>query len=243
MAFKRIATLLVFAALIFPGIPPAHAIDVTPMVVRITPTGPTSSYRLSIKNTEDQPVTVEIQVFRMEVDVDGRKTLSEESDDIVVFPPQSVIPANREQVVQVRYVGGPQASAMYLVKVGQLPITFASDGSEPRGAAVQVAFNISTHVLLAPAGATPDLKVVSARRADNGDVVIVAENQGAGFASLRQARYTLTGADGRSHEVPAQSVVLGEVSNLAGGATRNINIPAALVPGISADVSATIELT
>ncbi len=244
MRLQRFIGLLAASVLFWTGVPSANAIDVTPMVVHLTPSGAGSGYRLSIKNTDDQPVTVEIQAFIMEVDENGRRTLSEEVDDLAIFPPQSVIPSNREQVVQVRYVGAPDAGPrMYLVRIGQLPITFSSEQDKASGAAVQVAFNVNTHVLLAPAGARPALRVVATRMADNGDVLITAENQGVGFASLRQARYTLTASDGRVVEVRAEDVVLGQVSTLPGGARRNIRIPAALAPGIGADVTTSIELS
>lgn len=244
MRLHRFITIAAVSALFWTGVPPANAIDVTPMVQHITPSGANSAYRLSVKNTDDQPVTVEIQAFIMEVDEDGRRTLSEEVDDLAIFPPQSVIPPSREQVVQVRYVGAPDARPrMYLVRVGQLPITFSSEEDAASGAAVQVAFNVNTHVLLAPAGAKPALRVVATRTADNGDVLVTAENQGVGFASLREARYRLTAADGRVVEVRPEDVVLGQVSTLPGGARRNIRIPAALASGIGADVTASIELS
>lgn len=244
MRSHRLIATLAAGVLFWTGVPPALAIDVTPMVAHITPTGSGSSYRLSIRNTEDQPVTIEIQSFVMEVDEDGRRTLSEEVQDLAIYPPQSVIPPSREQVVQVRYVGRPDVEPrMYLVKVGQLPITFNSEEGSETGAAVQVAFNINTHVLLAPAGARPDLKVLSTETAPNGDVLIKAENQGAGFASLREARYRLTASDGRVIEIRPEDVVVGQVSSLPGGARRNIRIPAALAPGIGAGVTASIELS
>lgn len=244
MRLHRIAAVAAASVLIWTGIPPAHAIDVTPMVQHITPTGPTSGYRLSIKNTEDQPVTVEIQAFRMEVDEEGRRTLSEEVDDLALYPPQSVIPPNREQVVQVRYVGTPNVGPrMYLVRVGQLPVTFGSEQGADTGAAVQVAFNVNTHVLLSPAGARPALRVLSTTTSDNGDIIISAENQGTGFASLREARYTLTTPDGRTVSIRPEDVVLGQISTLPGGAKRTIRVPAALAPGLGTDVTASIVLS
>jgi fimbrial chaperone protein len=243
MAFKRFLTLAVLTVLYFTGLPSAHAIDVSPMVMRITPSGSNSSYRLSVRNTDDQPVTVELQVFRMEVDVNGNRTLTEELNDLAIFPPQSIIPPNREQVVQVRFVGQPDAIGMYLVRVGQLPITFSSDGASPRGAAVQVAFNVNTHVLVAPVDAKSDLNIASTRLEANGDLLIVAENRGAGFASLRQAKYTVTSADGRTKAIPPEAVRLGQVSILPGGATRNIHIPAALLTDLGADLSASVDLS
>lgn len=244
MRLHRLLTMAAASVLIWTGVPPAQAIDVTPMVMRITPTGNNSSYRLTIKNTEDQPVTVEIQAFRMEVDENGRRTVSEEVDDLAIFPPQSIIPPSREQVVQVRYIGAPDAGPrMYLVKIAQLPITFSSEESAAKGAAVQVAFNVSTHVLMAPAGARPDLRILSTRTEQNGDIHITVENQGTGFASLREARYRLTGANGQVVDIRAEDVQVGEVSTLPGEARRNIRIPAALAPEIGANVTASIELS
>lgn len=244
MRLHRFTTVLAASVLIWTGVPAAYAIDVTPMVQHITPTGAGSGYRLSIKNTEDQPVTVEIETFLMEVDEDGRRTLSGQVDDLAVFPPQSVIPPNREQVVQVRYVGAPDAGPrMYLVRIGQLPVTFGSDAGSESGAAVQVAFNVNTHVLLAPSGARASLRIVATSTADNGDILVTAENQGTGFASLREARYTLTAADGRVVDIRPQDVVLGQISTLPGGARRQIRIPAALAPDMGAGVTASIELS
>lgn len=244
MSWKHLVTIVAACALSWTYGPSARAIDVTPMVVRITPSGSNSSYRLSVKNTDDTPVTVELRAFRMEVDENGARTLTEEVNDLAIFPPQSIIPPNREQVVQVRYVGDPQAPArMYLVRIGQLPISFSSEGSQAAGAAVQVVFNVNTHVLMAPAGAQPDLQIDSTRRESNGDLLIVVENRGAGFAQLRLARYLLTGTDGQTQEIPSASVQLGQVSTLPAGAKRNVRIPAALISSLGSDISASVVLT
>ncbi|MDO1559635.1 fimbria/pilus periplasmic chaperone [Brevundimonas sp. 2R-24] len=244
MRKNRVIAFAAASVLCWSAVQPATAIDVNPMVQHITPSGASSGYRLRVRNTDDQPITVEIQAFLMEVDENGRRSLSEEVDDLAIFPPQSVIPPNREQVVQVRYVGPPDPTPrMYLVRVGQLPITFSSEENSASGAAIQVAFNVNTHVLLAPAGARPSLHVLSTRKAENGDVLISVENQGVGFASLREARYALTSSDGRQFPVRAEDVDVGQVSALPGGARRNIRVPAALVPGIGQEVTASIELS
>ena len=75
------------------------------------------------------------------------------------------------------------------------------------------------------------------------NVLIVARNPGTGFALLRQAKYTLSSDDGQTVEVPAEDVVVGQVSTLPAGATRNIRIPAALAPGLGPNVTASIVLS
>lgn len=221
-----------------------RAMDVSPMVAKITPSGSGSSYRLTVRNTATAPATVEIEVYRMQVDENGVRSLAPEDDDIGVFPVQSVIPPNREQVVQVRYLGdsAPQGR-MYLVRAAQLPIDMqAVTGEDEAGADVKLAFTINTYVFVAPASAKAAVEVTSASRAANGDILLTARNTGDGFAHLREARFTLRTADGKSHEIPAADVDVGEVSVMAGGATRNMRIPAALAAGASGDVTASIVL-
>ena len=48
-----------------------RAMDVSPMVAKITPSGSGSSYRLTVRNTATAPATVEIEVYRMQVDENG----------------------------------------------------------------------------------------------------------------------------------------------------------------------------
>lgn len=222
----------------------SRAMDVSPMVAKITPSGSGSSYRLTVRNDSSSAATVEIEVYRMTVDETGARNLAAEDNDIVVFPVQSVIPPNREQVVQVRYLGEADSEGrMYLVRAAQLPVnmqTVTEDGAA--GADIKVAFTINTYVFVAPANARAAVEVTSVSRAANGDVLLSARNTGTGFAHLREARFTLRTADGRSHEVPAADVDVGEVSVIAGGATRQIRIPAALTAGVTGDVTAAIAL-
>jgi len=222
----------------------SRAMDVSPMVAKITPTGSGSSYRLTVRNDSAAAATVEIEVYRMLVDETGARSLTPEDNDIVVFPVQSVIPPNREQVIQVRYLGeGGGEGRMYLVRAAQLPINMqTTTGDGDAGADIKVAFTINTYVFVAPASARAAVEVTSVSRAANGDVLLSARNTGAGFAHLREARFTLTTSDGKSHVVPAAEVDVGEVSAIAGGATRQIRIPAALAAGATGDVTASIAL-
>lgn len=244
MRFRGSIAVLAAAAVVVVSATLSQALEVSPMVAKLTPTGAGSSYRLTVRNNSATPATVEIEVYRMQVDESGARSLTPEENDIAVFPVQSVIPANRDQVAQIRYVGDPGAqSGMYLVRVGQLPIdmqTIAGDGEA--GADIKVAFTINTYVFVAPASARASVEVTGLDRAPNGDLLLTAHNTGAGFAHLREARFTLTTSDGRAREVPAQSVDVGEVSVMPGGAKRRIRIPAAVIGATDGQVTASIAL-
>lgn len=223
---------------------PAEAMDVSPMISKITPSGNGSSYRMTVRNDSATPATVEIETYRMQVDDNGARSLVEDDKDITVFPVQSVIPANREQVIQVRYTGdATEEGRMYLVRAAQLPInmqTTPSDGGV--GADIQVAFTINTYVFVAPPRARAEVQVTAVSREPNGDVILTAHNSGTGFAYIRESKIILKTADGQSHEVPAAEVDVGQVSVIAGGATRQVKIPAALAASASGDLTASIVL-
>lgn len=243
MRIKTLAAVTV-AATVLTLSAPVEAIDVTPIVTRVTPHAAQTGYRLSVKNTESMPITVEFTPFRMTVDENGKRTLVEEENDIILFPPQSIIPPNREQVIQVRYVGDPRLTEgrMYLIRAAQLPVPLASDTTQSVGATVNIAFNVNTHLFISPDGAEPQLAVVESQRAPNGDVLMTLRNTGKGIAHLRTARYGAAGPDGSRISIDASKVELGEVSALAGGASRHIRIPAALLSGAAANAAISVEL-
>lgn len=227
--------------------PAAQGFQVSPMVVTIEPSGARSSYRMSIKNTTSVPITVELQSFRMAVDADGARTLTPEEKDLLVFPPQSVIPPGREQLVQVRYVGERALSEprMYLLRAAQLPIALPkAEGEAPSAASanVMIAFNINTHVFVSPPGAKPALAVTSTQRNAAGDVVMEIRNSGDGIAALRDARYVLQPAAGQPQEILAKDVVLGEVSALPPGGRRIARIPAQHLQGLPGEVTASVQI-
>lgn len=242
MRTRTLAALAAAATLALALSVPAEAIDVTPMVTRLTPQQAAAGYRLSVKNTSATPITIELTPFRMTLDENGMRTLVEEKDDLLLFPPQSIIPPNREQVVQIRYVGDQQISEprMYLVRTAQLPVRLAADESTPVGAEVQVAFNVNTHLFVSPPGVGPQVTVTETKRAPNGDVLVTVRNDGRGIAHLRTARYAVTGAGGVSVEVDGTKVELGEVSAVQAGAVRHLRIPASQLGGLSGEVTATV---
>ncbi|WP_426024085.1 hypothetical protein [Brevundimonas sp. PWP3-1b1] len=244
MRHRNLATVLAVGTLLTGYVAPSQAMDVSPMVAKITPAGSGSSYRMTVRNTSSTPATVEIEVYRMQVDDTGARSLVPEENDIATFPVQSVIPPNRDQIVQVRYLGDPvEEGRMYLVRAAQLPINMQTTNAEGEaGADVQVAFSINTYVFVAPARAKASVEISAVSRAPNGDILISARNPGAGFAHLREARYTLTTADGRAHEVAAADVDVGDVSVIPGGGARQIRVPAALASSIAGDVTASIVL-
>lgn len=216
------------------------------MVSELTPSGPGSSYRMAVRNDSATPITIEILSFALTVDDKGEQTLAEDPGDILAYPPQSLIPPGREQLVNVRYIGDAAISApkMFVVRAAQLPVKLgdAEPGTPSESAEVKVAFNINTHVFVSPPDAKPEIRVLSVQRAENGDALVSVTNPGSGIARLRRARYLLSDASGREVEVPATDVQLGQVSALPPGQARQIRVPAAAVASLAGDLAATVRL-
>lgn len=224
---------------------PAKALQVSPMTTELLPSGPRSAYRMSVRNDAATTVTVEFQAMNLEVNDEGMPSRTDETADLIVFPPQSIIPPGREQLVNVRYAGSPQLEAprMYIVRAAQLPVALSqTEAGQDSGAEVKIAFNVNTHVFVSPPDAKPEIRVSSVKRAENGDALISVHNDGSGFARMRRARYRLTDAAGRGADIDAAKIQLGQVSAVPPRGARVLTIPASELSALSGELAVAIQL-
>lgn len=234
------------AAVVCLGVSPyALAHEVQPMIAKVTPSGSASNFRLMIRNTESKPITLEISSLRVTVDDAGTATRTSELADIILFPPQTLVNPGQEQAIQVRYVGDPtiQEGRVYAILVSQLPIDFTdignNDGSTTK---IKVGFDFVSHMVVQPISAVPNLAVTSVQHKPNGDLTFDVLNSGDGVALLRNAQWVLRSSTGQSLTVPADSVSFGKFGAILPGGKRVMTIAAALISGLSNDVTVAITL-
>lgn len=72
---------------------PAFATSVTPLQVELTSVGKGSRSQVTITNTGATPLPLETNLQVMELDENGERKLSNGGEDLLVFPPQAVVPA------------------------------------------------------------------------------------------------------------------------------------------------------
>jgi fimbrial chaperone protein len=156
--FGRGAAGALAAALLILAAPAARAISVEPVVIDLSPSGSAMSRVITVDNTSDQPLPIEVRVDQISFDANGAQT-TKPSEDLLAFPPQVVVPPGRSQAVRVQWAGDATLaqSRSYYVTIAQQPVKLSEGQS-----GVQVVYDVQVLVSVAPPGVKPHLEVVSA---------------------------------------------------------------------------------
>lgn len=139
---------------------PAMASRVSPMIIDMTPTGRASVGRVELTNDADREIAYEVQMMRGDVSLTGELSLTPADEQFLVFPPQSLIEANSQQVFRVQYVGEEalDASQIYYLAIRQIPVAFDEGENQ-----VQVVVNYNVLVNVVPDGTRPQPAIREAR--------------------------------------------------------------------------------
>jgi P pilus assembly chaperone PapD len=205
------------AALALTGV--ARAYEVTPMRVFLQPDRGQNSATITINNIREEPLPVEIQVFRRVVAANGEQVFEPAEEEFITFPPQVQVPPGQSQAIRIQYVGalGDMAEA-FVVQVTEVPV------NRLEGTGIQFTYNFGVAVYVQPPRARARLAVSEAVVAD-GNLRFKVANNGNDYGFLTgqvleyqigAARVTLTPDD-------VASVVSNPI--VPPGATREFVLP------------------
>ncbi len=168
----------------------AHAYEVTPMRIFLQPERGQTSATITINNVREDPLPVEIEVFRRLVTPDGEQTFEPADDDFIVFPPQVQIAAGQSQAVRFQFAGtiGAESEA-YVVQVTEVPVNRLA------GTGIQFTYNFGVAVYLQPARARARLSVRNSVVTDGAlRFDVVNSGNDFGFLTGQELQYRI-GAD------------------------------------------------
>ena len=201
-----------------------HAYEVTPMRVFLQPDRGQNSATITINNIREEPLPVEIQVFRRVVAANGEQTFEPAEEEFITFPPQVQIAAGQSQAIRIQYVGtlGEVAEA-FVVQVTEVPV------NKLEGTGIQFTYNFGVAVYVQPPRARARLAVSEASAAE-GTLRFKVANSGNdyGFLTGQVLEYRVGAA--RVQLTPDE--LSGLVSNpiVPPGAAREFAIPLAATP-------------
>ena len=135
----------------------ASALRVSPLYVELETSGTRSSFTMQISNPEDVDVPVEVYVERIIVGRDGVELSAEPADDdFIIFPPQSVLPANGRRALRVQYIGDGELaqSAHYRLVVSKVPVELEAGSTDEFTMGINFVIRFGVTVNVTPLGAT-----------------------------------------------------------------------------------------
>jgi P pilus assembly chaperone PapD len=214
---------------------PGHALSVSPIHLEMTTVGAGSRAQIVVTNESREPVPVELSFERMIVNEDGSTRSAKARDELLVFPPQAMIPAGSSQTFRIQWVGEPdqRRSETFLVAVNQIPVKAATAKH-----AVQLVMSIGVMVNIAPPQGTPALRLVGTGivvdKKGRRSPTVTVENPSNTHAILRDADIRLTSGGwsaALSSQDIAQKVGVGLVQP---GTRRRFVLPVVLPANVKA---------
>lgn len=151
----------IFAALLAVGLAAtANASRVSPMILELEPTGRGSIARIDLVNDGLRDVPYEVQMMRGLITPEGQLELTPADEDFVVFPAQTIVESNSQQVFRIQYVGegALDRSEVFYMAIRQIPVEFDQGVTQ-----IQMVVNYNVLVNVVPDGSTPEPTVLSAR--------------------------------------------------------------------------------
>jgi P pilus assembly chaperone PapD len=209
-----------------------YAMVVQPVVIDLTTSGRGMSQVITVENTFDKPLPVEMRIEGLELTPDGVNESGKDPGELSVFPPQALIQPGQRQSFRVQYVGDPvlSNSRHYFVTAAQLPVQTNDTQSN-----VQLLYNFQVLVSVSPEGSKPVLSIVSAEIGKDAagapvPVITVANASAAhGYLSRGRVRIVQFAPDGR--EIFRKEISGPEMQQtvgyglIGGGQTRRMTLP------------------
>ncbi len=228
---RRLCLLLASFSLILAPTP-AGAMNVSPMVLELTTRGAATTGRIQLSNVLKQNLPYEVRMYRVDVTADGKTVETPADGDFIVYPPQGVVKPEERQMIRLQWVGGEIAASQgYYASINQVPVPLDPAKADKTKASVEVqlVYHIKVLVTVAPPGAEPKIKVVSARPTSIAPrdpatgsataaskvpgVAVTVANSGARYAMLAGVNWTIegTGTDGKPLKLVLPKSRMGEL--------------------------------
>lgn len=210
------------------------ATNVTPIVIDLLAGGSRMSSVVTVTNTFQTPLPVEMTVSRADFVPTGLTDSTEASEDLLVFPPTALVQPGESQAFRIQYVGDPlERSRHYYVTVNQLPVQL------PQGqSAVQILYNFQIAVSVGVPGQNADLQLRGTEIEVGADgvprAVLIVENAGPTYGYISGGRLRMIQRDAAGKEIFSRSYTSAEIQQNIGyglvgaGGTRRLLIPDAL---------------
>jgi fimbrial chaperone protein len=243
--FKRIVPVFAALCMALGTANTAHAMTVQPVVVDLKPGGRTMSATVSVQNTFTAPLPVELTAATLKFDEAGAHIDGPDKGDLLIFPPQALIPPGQTQSFRIQWVGDPELaqSRHYYVTVAQLPVKLP-DGQS----AIQILYNFQVLVNVSSTNgkalltiAKTDIVVADLKPSDpkapaqkTPQAVVWVQNAGPNYGYLSHATLSITESDTSGKEIFSKKLLPQEIQQTVGfgvigpNTTRRVVLPIAL---------------
>ena len=134
----RLRMMLIFAVGVAIFAAAAVAMTVQPVIVDLSTTGSRTSQVVTVENSFTTPLPIELRATEADFKDGALVASTREAKDLLIFPPQAIVPPGRSQSFRIQWIGDPdiKTSRHFFLTVAQLPVKLPAGQS-----AVQILYN------------------------------------------------------------------------------------------------------
>lgn len=194
------------------------AMTVQPVVVDLRMAGREMSAPMRVENNGPNPLPVEVRMVETDFSPTTVGASNRASEDVLVFPPQAIIPPGETQVFRLQYVGdvASERSKHYYAEVAQLPVELPEGQS-----AIQILYNFQVMVNVASSlGGNPDLTIESTEITQNAEGKNVAaftvRNASRNYGYLSSGSLTIRHTDAAGSETVRRTLSGPDIQQMIG---------------------------
>lgn len=165
----------------------SYAYEVLPMRISLSPSTGNTSGLITVRNPRSTALPIELVVQKRVFDENGGYELVDAEDDFLIFPVQTLIPANSAQSFRVQYLGPPNVDeeVAYTIDVREVPVEF-KDGFS----GFKFVYNFGVVVYIENPEELSQVEITEHKREDE-SLLIKFANRGKSFARLTNDRLFL----------------------------------------------------
>jgi fimbrial chaperone protein len=161
--------------------------SLSPMSQSLDPEAKIKQSQIFLENSSDKSMAVEISAKQRIQKEDGQEEMPD-ADDLQVFPPQLIIPAQEKRAVRIQWRPSQiESEKAYRIIAEQLPLEVEKNQQKKTGIKMLLKYIAAFYVT--PSKARPKIEVLSIDIADQ--IVVKIKNTGSKHQLLNNARLRL----------------------------------------------------
>lgn len=206
----------------------AFAYKLIPLSAQLTPSGKSAQKTFRIENSSEEPIAVELNMYKRNMTIDGKDKLSEANDEFLLYPSQIIVMPGKSQAIRVRWLGDqtPAKELAYRLIVEQLPVSFNNNKQE--GGQVNLLVRFIASIYITPRSVHPDIQLdkYSIETSDSGikELLITLVNLGKAHSLLKKPVISIN-TNGESITLSEKQLHMISKQNVLAGHSRQFYIP------------------
>lgn len=198
----------------------SYALQMNPLSLVLKPSGGGAKQSVRVSNESNKPIAVQFSVTTRQ-QINNKEVRKPADKDFMIYPPQTIIPANSTQRVRVEWLGAGKLPREQAYRLIAEQVYVSLDEQNQTG--VKMLMTLVGALYVQPNGTRSNLSVKSVQRQGNKLAVTVA-NSGNKHQLMRYATLVLRNGGQAIHLKGKQLSGL-EGNNVLAGATKRFFIP------------------